>query len=64
MKVKKKHFSESEIDELVIAQVDDKTAWTDIEIIRKRAKRGNRENFLKALSKVPKVEPDDKDKIN
>ena len=64
MKVKKKHFSESEIDELVIAQVDDETTWTDIEIIRKRAKRGSREKFLRALSKVPKVEPDDKDKIN
>ena len=56
--------SEKEIDDLVIAQADDKNAWTEIQILKKRAKRGNREKFLKALSKVPKVEPDEVDKMD
>ena len=59
MKVK----DEKEIDEIVIAQADNETAWTDIQVIKNRAKRGSREKFLKALSKVPKVEPDEEDRI-
>ncbi|HEY0459418.1 MAG TPA: hypothetical protein VGC97_09800 [Pyrinomonadaceae bacterium] len=59
MKVK----NEREIDETVIAQADDEKAWTDIQIVKKRAQRGSREKFLQALSKVPKVEPDEADRI-
>ena len=59
MKVK----NEKEIDEIVIAQADDEKAWTDIQVVKNRAKRGSREKFLKALSKVPKVEPDEEDRI-
>lgn len=54
---------EKEIDEIVIAQTDNENAWTNIEIIKNRAKRGNREKFLKVLSKVPKVEPENEDRI-
>ncbi len=63
MKVKKKNLSEKEIDELVIAQANDDNAWTDIQSVKNRAERGSREKFLKALSKVPKVESAEDDKI-
>ena len=63
MKVKKKNFSENEIDGFVIAQADDESAWAKIDYFNERAKRGSREKFLKALSNVPKVEPDEKDTI-
>lgn len=56
--------NEKEVDEIVIAQADDENAWTDTAIIKKRAERGSREKFLKALSKVPKVEPDENDRID
>lgn len=35
-----------------------------IEKLKERAKRGSREKFLKALSKVPKIEPAEEDKID
>ena len=54
---------EKEIDETVIAQADDETTWTNIQVVKNRAKRGNRERFLKTLSKVPKVETNEADKI-
>ena len=49
---------------IVIAQADDEKAWTDIQLIKNRAERGSREKFLKALSKIPKVEPDEDDRID
>ena len=64
MKVKDKNLSEKEIDELVIAQVNEENAWTDIQSVKNRAGRGSREKFLQALSKVPKVEPDEDDRID
>ncbi len=64
MKVKDKNFSEKEIDELATAQANDESAWILIQSVKNRAKRGSREKFLKALNKVPKVEPDEDDKIN
>ncbi len=63
MKAKDKNLSEKEIDDLVIAQADDENAWTDIQLVRNRARRGSRKKFLKALSKVPKSAPDEEDKI-
>jgi hypothetical protein len=57
-----KKLSEKEIDDLVIIQADDENAWT-IEGLKKRAKRGSREKFLKVLNKVSKTEPDEEDKI-
>ena len=64
MRVKKKNLSESEIDKKVIAQADNENAWTDIKILKKRAKRGSHERFLQALSKVPKVKSDEDDKFD
>ena len=64
MKVKDKNLSEKEIDELVIAQANEENAWTNIQLVKNRAERGSREKFLRALSKVPKVEPDEDDRID
>ena len=64
MKVKDKNLSEKEIDELVITQANEENAWTDIQSVKNRAERGSREKFLQALSKVPRVKPDEDDKIN
>ena len=64
MKVKSKNLSEKAIDELVIAQEKDENAWTAIQSIKTRSSRGSREKFLQALSKMPKVEPDEDDKID
>ena len=64
MKVKDKNISEKEIDELLIAQANDDDVWTDIQSVKTRAERGSREKFLQALSKIPKVEPDEDDKIS
>ncbi len=54
---------EKEIDETVIAQAEDENAWIEIQLVKNRAKRGSHEKFLKALRKVPKVEPEQEDKI-
>ncbi|MGD9561952.1 MAG: hypothetical protein AB7F88_07005 [Pyrinomonadaceae bacterium] len=65
MKVKlmKKRRSEKEIDEKVIAHAEVDTYWTAFELVKRRAERGDREKFLKALSKVPTVEPDPEDRF-
>ena len=59
-----KNLSEKAIDELVIAQANDEDAWTAIQSVKIRANRASREKFLQALSKVPKVEPDEDDRID
>ena len=52
------------VDQFISSAIAEKaSAWTTIEYLKERAKRRNREKFLQALSKVPKVEPDDEDKI-
>lgn len=61
--MKKKNLSEKEIDEMIISQANDENAWNDIQILKNRAKCGSREKFLKSLSKVLKVAPDEDDKI-
>ena len=59
----KKRQTEKEIDEKVIAQAEEDTYWTAFELVKRRSERGDREKFLKALSKVPTVEPDLEDRI-
>jgi hypothetical protein len=52
------------IDQFVSSAIAEKaSAWTTIEYLKERARRGSREKFLQALSKVPKVEPDEADRI-
>ena len=53
------------IDQFVSSAIAEKaSAWTTVEYLKQRASRGSREKFLRALGKVPKVEPDEEDKIN
>ena len=65
---KVRELSEKEgitVDQFVSSAIAEKaSAWTTIEYLKDRAKRGSREKFLKALSKVPKVEPDKNDRID
>ena len=64
---KVRELSEKEgitVDQFVSSAIAEKaSAWATIEYLKERAKRGSREKFLKALSKVPTVEPDEADKI-
>jgi hypothetical protein len=64
---KVREFSKKEgitVDQFVSSAIIEKaSAWATVEYLEERAKRGSREKFLKALSKVPKVEPDEEDKI-
>lgn len=64
---KVKELSEKEgitIDQFVSSAIAEKaSAWSTVEYLQERAKRGSREKFLKALSKVPNVEPAEEDRI-
>lgn len=52
------------VDQFVSSAIAEKaSAWMTIEYLKERAARGSREQFFNALSKVPKVEPDENDKI-
>ncbi len=59
-----KNLSENKIDKKVIYQADVENARKDIKSLKDRAERGSREKFLQALSNVPKVEPDEEDRID
>ncbi|MDQ3323354.1 MAG: toxin-antitoxin system HicB family antitoxin [Acidobacteriota bacterium] len=65
---KVREFSEKEgitVDQFVSSAIAEKaSAWATVEYLKERANRGSREKFLKALSKVPKVEPDEDDRID
>jgi hypothetical protein len=53
------------VDQFVSSAIAEKaSAWTTVEYLKERAKRGSREKFLNALSKVPKVEPHEADKFD
>jgi len=52
------------VDQFISSAAAEKAAaWTTVEYLNERAKRGNREKFFSALDKVPEVEPDESDKI-
>lgn len=65
---KVRELSEKEgitVDQFVSSAIAEKaSAWATVEYLKERAKHGSRDKFLKALSKVPKVEPDEEDKID
>ena len=53
------------VDQFVSSAIAEKaSAWSTIEYLKERGKRGSREKFLKALSKVPKVAPDEADRVD
>jgi hypothetical protein len=53
------------VDQFVSSAIAEKaSAWSTVEYLKERATRGSREKFLKALNKVPKVAPDEDDRID
>ncbi len=53
------------VDQFVSSAIAEKaSAWTTVEYLKERARRGSREKFLQALSKVSKVEPIEDDKFD
>jgi hypothetical protein len=64
---KVREFSKKEgitVDQFVSSAIIEKaSAWATVEYLEERAKRGSREKFSKALSKVPKVEPSEEDRL-
>jgi hypothetical protein len=52
------------VDQFISSAAAEKaSAWTTVEYLIERAKRGSREKFHRSLDKVPEIEPDDEDKI-
>lgn len=52
------------VDQFVASAIAEKaSAWDGLEYLKERGKRGSREKFLEALSKVPNGEPADEDKF-
>jgi len=52
------------VDQFIASAIAEKASWDTLEYLKERAKRGSRDKFLEALSKVPDVEPDEWDKID
>lgn len=46
---------------IVSATAEKASAWTTLEYLKERAKKGSQEEFEKILTKVPAVEPDEWD---
>ena len=65
---KVRELSEKEgitVDQFVSSAIAEKaSAWMTVEYLKERAASGSREKFLKALDKVPKVEPAEDDKLD
>ena len=45
------------------AMAEKAAAWMTVEYLERRAARGSDERFRRALSKVPKGEPDEQDRL-
>ncbi len=53
------------VDQFVASAIAEKaSSWDTIEYLNERAKRGSRDKFLEALSKVPAVEPVEPDRLD
>jgi hypothetical protein len=52
------------LEQFISSALAEKTAaWMTLEYLEKRAARGNREKFLRALDKVPDAEPETFDRL-
>lgn len=52
------------LNQFIINALSEKvSALQTLDIIEKRAKRASKESFLEALTKVPSVEPDERDRL-
>lgn len=52
------------VEQFISSAIAEKaSAWITVDYLRERAARGSHEKFLLALSKVPDVEPDERDRL-
>ncbi len=52
------------LNQFIVNALSEKvSALQTLDIIERRAKRASKESFLEALSKVPSVEPDERDRL-
>lgn len=52
------------LEQFVSSAIAEKTAvWLTVEYLERRAARGDKQKFLKALGNVPDVEPDEQDRL-
>ena len=52
------------LNQFIVNALSEKvSALQTLDIIEKRAERASKESFLEALSKVPSVEPDERDRL-
>ncbi len=52
------------LNQFIVNALSEKvSALQTLDIIEKRAKRASKESFLEALSKVPSVEPEERDRL-
>ncbi len=52
------------VEQFVSSALAEKAAaWTTVEYLKECAARGSREKFQQALSKVPNVEPESRDRL-
>ena len=52
------------LNQFIVNALSEKvSALQTLDIIEQRAKRASKESFLEALSKVPSVEPDERDRL-
>jgi len=52
------------LNQFIVNALSEKvSALQTLDIIEKRAKRASKESFLEALTKVPSVEPDERDRL-
>ncbi len=52
------------LNQFIVNALSEKvSALQTLDIIEKRAERASKESFLEALTKVPSVEPDERDKL-
>jgi hypothetical protein len=45
------------------AMAEKAAAWMTVDYLEQRAARGNKEDFLRVLGKVPDVEPEEQDRL-
>lgn len=53
------------LEQFVSSAIAEKAAaWTTIEYLEQRSARGNKQNFMRALNKVPDAEPMEQDRLD
>lgn len=52
------------VEQFISSAIAEKaSAWITVEYLKERATRGSHEKFLQALSRIPNVDPDERDRL-